>query len=74
MITREYLESRIAEFIAARDKCQADVAANNGAIQICRHLLAELATEVAANAAQAETHEATEESKSAKANGEAVGP
>lgn len=71
MITREYLEARITEFTAARDRCQADVAANNGAIQFCQHLLANLAAESEADTAQAETHEAVEE---AKANGEAAAP
>ncbi len=45
MITREYLESRIQQLVAARDKLQADVNGNNGAIQLCRQLLAELGPE-----------------------------
>lgn len=72
MITREYLEARIAEFIAVRDKHLADVAANNGAIQICQHLLANLAAE--SDAAQAETHEAADQGEQAKPNGEVTAP
>ncbi len=73
MITPEYLEDRITEFIAAREKCQADIAANNGAIQVCQHLLAQMNAEGEADAAQAETHE-TAGLEKAKANGEAAAP
>ena len=73
MITREYLENRITEFIAARDKCQADLNANTGAIQFCQHLLNTLKAESVADADQAETHE-TAELEKAKANGEATAP
>ncbi len=55
MITRDYLEQRITEFVAAREKCQADSAAYNGAIQVCQHLLAKMNAEGEADAAQAET-------------------
>ena len=71
MITREYLETKIQELTAARDKLQGDVYANNGAIQFCQHLLATSAVE---SESDAKTHEAAEESESAKANGEALGP
>ena len=74
MITPEYLEDRIAEFIAARDKCQADVAANNGAIQICQHLLYALEAEAGGYDEQAKTHEAAGQGDQAKSNGEAAGP
>ncbi len=45
MIAREYLEKRLRELIDARDKHQADLTANNGAIQFCQHLLTEIAAE-----------------------------
>ncbi len=69
MITREYLETRIQEFTAARVKYQADVAANTGAIQICTHLLVKLAEEVQA---QAEADDRAEIEKAmSESNGEA---
>ncbi len=42
MITREYLEQRLQEITATRNKLLDDVNANNGAIQLLRHLLASL--------------------------------
>lgn len=73
MITREYLEARIAEFTVARDKCQADVAANNGAIQLCQHLLANLAAE--SDAAQKAIDKAVEQGEQPpKGNGGAPAP
>ena len=71
MITREYLENRIKELTASRDKLMANVNLMNGAVQVCQQLLADLAKE--ADAAQAETHEVAEEGEGAKANGEGVG-
>ena len=47
MITREYLENRIQELIVARNKLMADVNGNNGAIQLCEQLLAQLDAEKA---------------------------
>ena len=73
MITREYLDARLQEFIAARDQCQADLNANNGAIQVCRHLLNTLAAEAEADAAQGDTHETAPEHEG-KANGVAPTP
>ena len=53
MITREYLETRLRELVAARDKHLADVEANNGAIQFCQHLLKNLVAEPDPEATQA---------------------
>ncbi len=39
-ITREYIEQMLTEITAARDKAQADMVANNGAIQLLKHMLA----------------------------------
>ncbi len=77
MITPEYLEDRITEFIAAREKCQADIAANNGAIQVCRHLLDQLAVE---DVVEIDTSDlslpvldkSADKAEEAKANGEAA--
>lgn len=77
MITREYLEARIVEFTAARDKHQLDLEANNGALQLCRHLLASLAADAdvaEAAAEEAGVEEVAAQSESAKANGEASAP
>ena len=51
-------------------RLQADVNGNNGAIQLCRHLLASLAAEEV----KGETAEAVEQSEAAKPNGEAAVP
>ena len=76
-ITTEFLETRIQQLTAGRDqiqaqvnKLQADVNANNGAIQLCQNFLASLA----ADAAKAEAVEPTEQSEEAKPNGEVAAP
>jgi hypothetical protein len=74
MITRKYLESRILELTAARDKHQADVNANNGAIQFCQHLLGNLAAEAEAEQAKSENAEHGEEPKANGETSEALPP
>ncbi len=62
MITREYLETRIQELTVVRDKLQADVFANNGAIQAYKHLQAILTKEeIDAAAAEIAKGEETEQ-------------
>lgn len=71
MITREYLETKIQELTVARDRQQRDMYANNGAIQFCQHLLAELAAAAKAEDEKAEAVTvAVAEAETAKANGE----
>ncbi len=90
MITREYLDQRLAEISAARDSAQADVVANNGALQLLKHMLAgmdaekgaafdEACGEAARRLDEAEQVVKKDEDEGEprpdlKANGEAAGP
>lgn len=76
MITREYLENRIQELTAARNKLMADVNGNNGAIQLCQQLLDSLSADAAdGHAPETETPgEDAEHSERPKANGGTPAP
>lgn len=67
MITREYLENRIQELTVARNKLMADVNGNNGAIQLCQQLLAQL--DAQQTEALGQDPEQSEQSEATKPNG-----
>ena len=69
MITREYLENRILQLTAARNKLLSDVSGNNGAIQLCEQLLAQLDAEKAEALGHEAEQQGQTEVKAPKANG-----